>query len=354
MSQSPHHTRFDAPVENAERDDALYSTSSRSVQIAVRNAAAGAAIGTVAALALSQLMRVPPLRVQPVARPAPDYAGAMARVAALQTQERTAVNSVCRTHLLTHGQKTRRAVALLHGLTNCPAQFVKFGETLHARGMNVLMPRMRYHGLARDSFDFNRLTAEEIVTLAAETSDILHGLGEETILLGFSTGGNGAAWAAEHRGDLDRVVLVAPALALAGAPYLLQRPITNLLRWMPGRSIWWDPERKFDALGPPHAFPRAGTTVVGELLRLGLLVHRHAQRQVFAARAVTVVINPNDEVVDNRRTFAVMKEWRRQGMAVEEWRFPKEWGLVHDIFDPMKIEQQTERSYPQLISWLGL
>jgi len=299
-------------------------------------------------------MRVAPLKVQPAPHPAHDYADALARVEALQAQDLADTNPVCRTTLLTHGHKTPRAVALLHGLTNCPAQFAQFGQLLHDRGMNVLMPRMKYHGLARDSFDFNHLTAEEIVMLAAESSDILHGLGEETILIGFSTGGSGAAWAAQHRGDLDRVVLVAPALALRGVPVALQRPLANLLAWMPATSIWWDPVRKFDLPGPPHAYPRAGSTVVSQLLRLGLLVHRQARRQVFAARNVTVITNPNDETVDNTRTYAVLKEWRRQGMVVEEWRFPNAWGLVHDLFDPTKVEQQIERTYPQLLEWLRL
>lgn len=314
----------------------------------------GAAAGTLAGLAIARLLRVPPLKVLPAPRPAQDYDSALARIATVQKQDGVDVNRVCRTDLLTHGHKTPRAIALLHGLTNCPAQFVQFGKLLHARGMNVYMPRMQYHGLARDSFAFNRLTAEEIVLLAAETSDILHGLGEETILLGFSTGGTGAAWAAQHRADLDRVILVAPALALHGVPPVLQRPLSNLLTWIPPTSIWWDPERKFDASGPSHAYPRAGSTVVGQLLRLGLLLRREAERQVFAARAVTVITNPNDEVVDNAPTHRVMQEWRRQGMTVEEHHFPAEWGLVHDIFDPEKVEQQIDRTYPQLLAWLNL
>lgn len=314
----------------------------------------GAALGAAAAFGLARMLRIRPLQVLPPPDPAMGYADALARIARLQAEDPARVNPVCRTRLLTHGHKTKRAVVLLHGLTNCPAQFVKFGEMLHARGMNVLMPRMMHHGLERDSYDFDRLTAEEIVTLASEACDILHGLGEERILLGFSTGGSGATWAAQHRGDLDRAILVAPAISLKGVPPSLQRAAANLLHWLPSQTIWWDPVRKLDALGPPHAYPRAGSHVVSELLRLGAILSAQARRQVFAARAVSVVTNPCDETVDNRGIQSMVREWRRQGMAVESYEFPDAWGAVHDLFDPLKVEEQTARTYPQLIQWLRL
>lgn len=311
----------------------------------------GVLVGT---WALSRLIRVRPLSTLPAPRPATDYEGALARVSALQAQDRGRVNGVCRSRLLTHGAKTHKAVALLHGLTNCPAQYVQFAQMLYERGYNVLLPRLKYHGLERDSFDFNDLTAEEMVAGASEASDILHGLGDERILLGFSAGGAAAAWAAQFRGDLDRVILVAPALALKGAPMPLQRILVRALGALPSRSLWWDPILKHEYAGLPHAYPRAGTHVVSELLRLGMIVEVQAGRQIYAARSVTLITNPNDEVVNNGRALRAAKEWRRQGVLVEEYTFPKEWGLIHDLFDPAKAEQQIDRTYPQLIEWLRL
>src|SRR5215813_10580208 len=78
--------------------------------------------------------------------PATDYAAAEAKFAALHALDGKDIRGVCSSTLLTHGMRTPRAYVLLHGLSNCPRQYVEFAPLLHARGANVLIPRMPRHG----------------------------------------------------------------------------------------------------------------------------------------------------------------------------------------------------------------
>src|SRR5207244_2730351 len=80
--------------------------------------------------------------------PAANYADAMQRVAALQAAEVGTYNPLCQTQLLTHGQKTARAIAFVHGYTNCANQFLKLGQQFYNLGYNVLLVPLPHQGLA--------------------------------------------------------------------------------------------------------------------------------------------------------------------------------------------------------------
>ena len=56
------------------------------------------------------------------------------------------VNPACQTRLYTHGRRVERSLVLLHGFTNCPAQFDALGKQFFERGWNVLIPRYPRHG----------------------------------------------------------------------------------------------------------------------------------------------------------------------------------------------------------------
>jgi carboxylesterase len=53
----------------------------------------------------------------------------------------------CLSRLYTHGEKTERAVVLVHGLTNCPKQWELFAQEAYRRGWNVLVLRLPEQGL---------------------------------------------------------------------------------------------------------------------------------------------------------------------------------------------------------------
>src|SRR5215472_6197300 len=76
--------------------------------------------------------------------PATDYETAMERFARVQAREEAdqTLNPVCRSKLYTHGNKKERVIVLMHGMTNCPQQFVDFAPKFFEQGYNVLVPRM--------------------------------------------------------------------------------------------------------------------------------------------------------------------------------------------------------------------
>src|SRR5260370_16661690 len=113
--------------------------------------------------------------------PVRDYDSAIARFAQVQAREEAdqALNPVCRSKLLTHGRKVERAIVLMHGMTNCPQQFVDFAPLFYERGYNVLIPRMSHNGLAnRDTDALKYVTAEELRNCSNNMADIALGLAE--------------------------------------------------------------------------------------------------------------------------------------------------------------------------------
>lgn len=93
------------------------------------------------------LWRVPEFVSVP--QPAKSYQKAMEKFATVEKAE--SALSLCpegRSRLLTHGHKTERVFVLLHGLTNCPEQFLPLARILYASGANVVLPRARYAGFA--------------------------------------------------------------------------------------------------------------------------------------------------------------------------------------------------------------
>lgn len=301
-----------------------------------------------AAYAGYRLWRIEPPHVNPSPNPARDYDDAMARLVAIRAQEGESVNPVCRTRALTHGRRTARAIAFLHGMTSCPQQFQQLAEDLHRAGYNVLLPRLPHHGLDRLSTAQAELTLEELVVTVHESVDILHGLGEEITLMGLSAGGALAAWGAQNRADLDRAICVSPALGFPSVPSWAARLYANGLAMLPNFFQWWDAELKDEIPNPPHAYPRIASRAVAVMLRLGQLVAIQSRHNPPGAGSILVILNPSDDVVRNECTLQIIANWRRHGAQVDAFEFPADWDLPHDLIDPAQPEQQVTRVYPLL------
>jgi len=280
----------------------------------------------------------------------PDYATARARVAARLAEMPPGVRPECRSKVLDHGSRTRDAYVLLHGLTNCPAQFARFAEILHARGANVLLLRLPYHGLAdRMTTEPAKLTAGDIVASASEAVDLAHGYGERVTVIGLSVSGVSAAWIAQTRADVDLTVVIAPFLAPVGTPDWAISPLSNLLRRLPNGFVWWDSRQRENLVGSPYAYPRFATRSIGEAMRLGLDVFARARKSPPAARHILVVTSPADHAISMSRVRELAALW---GAKAESKTFPEDWEVPHDCIDPVQPGAQIERVYPQLIEWI--
>ncbi len=298
--------------------------------------------------------------LRPVPAPQPDdvrpiapasFEAAIASAAALGAIASEPVNPLCETKLLHHNAPTAKVAILLHGYTNCPAQFDALAQRLHASGYTVFVPRLPQHGLADRLTDaLSSLRAEDLMTTAEEAVNIAQALGDEVIVLGLSGGGTMAAWIAQNRADIDRAVIIAPLIDIRQIPPQLEKPFTNLALTVPNLSIWWDGQYKAASPdSPPYAYPRYSTRAIGEILRLGHATSRQAARRGPTAGEIVVVTNDADGAISNEAVDKfLVRPWQDRGARVATYRFPGALGLDHDIISPEHPGARVDVVYPQL------
>ncbi|MBV8639223.1 MAG: alpha/beta fold hydrolase [Candidatus Eremiobacteraeota bacterium] len=290
----------------------------------------------------------------PQTRPASSFDEAVLRARAVMARDDDTIAPVAHTRLLEHGERRPLAVALFHGLTNHPGQYVALAPELHARGANVYVPRMPYQGYKdRMTNALAALTAEELIAASYDAVDIARGLGERVAVLGISAGGLQCAYLAQYRDDVAVSVPVAPDFAILQLPYGLSKTLGWLMLHVPNLFLWWDPRIR-EAQRPKTAYPRFPTHALAQTLRIGDAVSGAARRTKPLAQQITTVVNRADPAVNNEAAEAVVSEWqgmRKDGIAYIELRNLPE---NHDIIDPDNPDAATDLVYPKLIAALGL
>lgn len=282
--------------------------------------------------------------------PAPDYAGALQRFARMQAYDDATVHPSCRSRLLSHGDRVDRAVVLLHGITTCPQQFLALGESLYRRGHNVLIPRMPYNGIAdRKTSNLHPLRAEDLRDYGDLSLDIACGLGTTVTVAGLSVGGVVAAWLAQHRAEVERVVLIAPALGLwsAGRRWRTRMAFFLFPLLPPIQTEWiWKPV----AGVPSYTYPGHSTRALGQVLRLSAATFRAAAAHPPGARSAGLVTSQADTQVNRFIAWQLAGLWREHGLLrFESYEFAAAQQVPHDMIDPAQPDQQVDTVYPVLI-----
>jgi len=249
--------------------------------------------------------------------------------------------------LLVHGARTPRAVVLIHGLTNSPRQFRELAQQLHAHGDNVIVPRLPLHGLiAADVNALRDLTAERYRAYADSAVDLAHALGDTVLVVGLSAGGNVAAWIAQHRADVARVVVIAPALTLARIPHLLAAPAMNVMKRAPNLTLHQTP----DTLRA-HAYFGVSTRALGETLRFGAIVLEDAERDTPAVHDISLLLNDNDRTISQGSALLLLGRWKaHDGVTTRLQRFDAALHLPHDVIDVSQRCGQPAVVYPVVLA----
>lgn len=287
-----------------------------------------------------------------VSQPATSFEEATKRIDLLKQSEPSDMNPLCRTLFLSHGQKTKDVLLLVHGYTSCPYGWKAFGEQMFQKGYNVFIPAFPYHGLVdRMTETHAQLKAEDLARFAVQNMDISHGLGDRITMAGLSAGGVTTAYAAQNRNDLHRAVIIAPAFGYEVVPTKLTQAACNLFRLLPNQFSWWDPHLK-TAGSPAHAYPRYATRALAELLRFGSVVYQAARIGPPATRSIVVVNNASDHAVNNALTRKIAETWANQGAMVEVHEFDQSLQLGHDLIDPFRSDQKVDVVYPRLMEWM--
>jgi len=289
------------------------------------------------------------------ANPAVTYADARARFADRQALDDATidppVNPLCRSYLLDHGKRTRRAVVYFHGYTNCPAQFHQLGEQFFRRGDNVLVLRLPWQGLADRLTPLQaRVTATELAAFTQEAVDIGCGLGEEVVVAGLSAGAIMAGWVAQQRADVHIALVCSPSLGFPGWPVWASDWLCFALRRLPNLFIWWDRQARDRIAGAPHAYPRFATRSLAEIVIWGHALRRAAATAPPRAQRIVVVASAADKAAHLGLTLRLGEAWQRHAPdRVQVHTFSADLQVHHDMIDPTQPTQRTDLVYPVLL-----
>lgn len=206
------------------------------------------------------------------------------------------------------GQRSDLVVLYLHGFSAGPEEIRPVPDYVAAAlGANLVFARLSGHG--RDGAAMAEPRAGDWVADTALFLDIARAIGDRVVIIGTSTGGTLAAYAAldpAMAADLAGIVFVSPNFALAD-------PLGALLQWPLARH--WVPlvagaERRFDPINAGQAahwttqYPTVATVTLGTLMR-----HVTDRDPTATDVAALFVFSDADQVVSAQVTRALAARW---------------------------------------------
>jgi esterase/lipase len=287
----------------------------------------------------------PPLVApDPVAHPsAPSYADALARIADRQRLDDSVAVANWRSILMTHGATAPRVYVLLHGWTDAPPQFAVVGTHLFADGANVYIPRLPHHAERVSPLRaIAKIRSDELARFADSTAEIARGLGDTIVVVGLSAGGVLAGWIAEFHPEVQRTVLIAPAIAPGRMSDDEGNGLVTLASKLP------DIERmtaKMDTARPEN-IPGITTRGLAQLLTLGRRVHANAEASPPGVRDIVFLLNETDRTVSEDASLDLAQRWMDRGAGVWAYRFTAAAKLPHNVMELTSYGGNTELVYP--------
>jgi len=278
--------------------------------------------------------------------PALDYRAAVARVERVQAIDDRVASPGGRSMLLTHGSRMPRVDVLLHGFTDSPTQFAALADSLFQNGDNVYVPRLPHHAeRSGDARALAGLTASELAHTSDASIDIAVGLGDTITVVGLSVGGTMAGWIGQHRAEVRRVVMIAPAFEAGRVPSRMEKYLINLTERLPNVT-----RRSAPDTARPDRNPGFATHALAEVLRLGAAVRGAAEEHAPKAADFTLLLNERDRTVKSAAALRLARAWQRRGATVSVYTFPSSLGLPHNVLDGRESSGQPQIVYPTLVA----
>ena len=273
--------------------------------------------------------------ISSTATPAGSYEATLARTHRLLAADGPETDPRCRSRVIDHGRRTKVAVVLLHGYTNCPQQWERIARAYAAQGVSVVVPRLPGHGEAdRLTRALSGLTPEALAATANQALDIAAGLGEQVHVVGASAGGTLAAWLASNRDEVERLTLIAPLAVPKPLPEVAVWPVARAARLAPDAHVWWDGQQRERLATPPYAYPRFSTRGLGAFLEIGRATRATDPARVARLGRLTLVLNENDAAVSNPGARRTAEVFSRAANERVDKVFPAAAGYRHDLIDP--------------------
>lgn len=266
--------------------------------------------------------------------PADSYEQAMEQAQALLAADGPEIDERCRSQVFDSGRRTDRAVVLLHGYTNCPAQFDVIARAYAEAGYSVVVPRLPGHGESdRLTGTLSAITPAAIVDTGDAAVDIATGLGESVTVVGLSGGGTLAGWLAIERDEVDEAILLAPLVVPKVLPEFAVGPVARAFRFAPDVYLWWDGALKDQLASPPYAYPRYSLRSLGAFLAVGRSVQADRGRS-SDLQSLVVVSNENDLAVSNAGVDRLADAVQGETTDRVDHVFAEDLGYRHDLVDP--------------------
>ena len=134
-------------------------------------------------------------------------------------------------------------------------------------------------------------------------------LGQKVVVVSLSVNGVTVAWMAQNRKDLYKTVLLAPFFAPFNLPDLTLIPLERLLLRLPNMFFCGIPGKGYLA-GPPYAYPRFPTRVIGETMFLGRVVLDESRVLPPQCPSILTVTSASDIAANNIVTEQLVANWR--------------------------------------------
>ena len=283
-----------------------------------------------AAVVLASCMQVPVGPPPAPLAPPPSFEEVAATIARRQATEDSIVVAGGRSLFLTHGARTPRVFVLLHGFSDLPDQFAVVGQHLFAGGDNVYIPRLPHHGERRAPVRaLGRVRAPELARFGDSTIAIARGLGDSIIVMGLSAGGAIAGSIAQSHGEVQRAVLIAPALGASTLTDNQEHGLIILASKLPEITRTNAP---IDTTRPDYV---QGITTHGlaQVLLLGQQVRDESERLTPGAKEMIFLLNEADHTVSEEASMEVAQRWFDHGARVGVYRFGAKLKLQHNVME---------------------
>jgi len=266
------------------------------------------------------------------------YAEASARITAQADAEKEnpGIRPECRSLALLHGDVTAKAVLMLHGYTDCPAQYAELAQLYYQQGYNVFVPLAPRHGTV-DRRAHADLTAQELANYATSSMDIAAALGKEAGAVGISGGGALATYLATTRpSQVQRLLVISPFYRPASgqAPAVVVKPFTVLFGFR---------------LVPDHFNGNNFSfAALSQYLRLAAITDTGTR--LPALRSVAVVTSANDTFIDLQQARKVPREIAEtNNLSFVQFEIPAATGIGHDAVDPAGLGTEKASLYARYL-----
>ena len=271
------------------------------------------------------------------------YEEAVSAIKALAAAAPATVRRNCTLQLLEHGRPTERVFVLLHGLSNCPAQFSELGRQLFERGHNVLIPLLPYHGRKTD---WRPSGVALLATVCLKVETRLPIWRESR-----PKGCRGQPFGQRCHGGLDGTK--SKRLIQNGSPcsvfcsFQFTRLDLDTSRASPSSTsqhvfLVGSPAKE-NLAGPPYAYPRFPTRVIGETMFLGRVVLDESRVLPPQCPSILTVTSASDIAANNIVTEQLVANWRALRPAgIETFEFPADQQIPHDFIDPNQTNQRID------------